>query len=58
MNKTLFVKMQAIEAKRAKDQMEEKEPEKKISKSEKKKLDFERKWKEQVKSFKIFISWC
>ena len=40
--------MQAIEAKRAKDQMEEKEPEKKISKAEKKKIDFERKWKEQV----------
>ena len=47
--------MQAIEAKRAKDQMEEKEPEKKISKSEKKKLDFERKWKEQVNYFEILI---
>ena len=40
--------MQAIEAKRAKDQLEEKEPEKKVSKSEKKKLDFEKKWREQV----------
>ena len=40
--------MQAIEAKRAKDQLEEKEPEKKVSKTEKKKLDFEKKWREQV----------
>ena len=51
LNKTLFVKMQAIEAKRAKDQLEEKEPEKKVSKTEKKKLDFEKKWREQVYIF-------
>ena len=46
--------MQAIEAKRAKDQLEEKEPEKKVSKSEKKKLDFEKKWREQVYIY-VFI---
>ena len=55
LNKILFLKMQAIEAKRAKDQSEEKETEKKPSKSDKKKkeLDFEKKWKEQVCSIYI-----
>ena len=50
LNKVLYLKMAAIEAKRAKDQSEEKETEKKLSKSDKKKkeLDFEKKWKEQV----------
>jgi hypothetical protein len=50
LNRVLFLKMQAIEAKRAKEQSEEKESDKKPSKSDKKKkqLDFETKWKEQV----------
>ena len=48
LNKTLFQKMQTLEAKKAKQQQEEKEPEKKMSKLERRKSEMERKWKEQV----------
>ena len=48
LNKTLFQKMQVLEAKKAKQQQEEKEPEKKMSKLERRKSEMERKWKEQV----------
>ena len=40
--------MQAIEAKKAKEQQEIKEPEKKVSRAEKKKIEFDKKWKAQV----------
>ena len=46
--------MNAIEAKRAKEQEEQKEPEKKLSKSEKKKVEFEKKWKAQVSNALTF----
>ena len=48
LNKTLFLKMQAIEAKRAQAQNEEKEPEKKLSRAEKKRIEMEKKWQEAV----------
>ena len=50
LNKTLFLKMQAIEAKRAQAQNEEKEPEKKLSRAEKKRIEMEKKWQEAVSS--------
>ena len=54
LNKVLFLKMQAIEAKKARDQQDEKDSEKakkekdKKAKNKKKSIDFEQKWKEQV----------
>ena len=42
--------MQAIEAKRAQAQNEEKEPEKKLSRAEKKRIEMEKKWQEAVSS--------
>ena len=50
LNKTLFNKMQAIEAKRAKEKEQEKVNQK-LSKAEKKKQEFEQKMKQKVFNF-------